>query len=107
MWYLLNSPSLFLYAQGNVILTDHAHVILSLLRTRTDADSDVRFANREVFSTETAKMEQPPPSLDGWDKGNIFNLVIDNLPPMYSVRDILSAAKPGDSLKQVLNPHFG
>ncbi|XP_064403966.1 ribosome quality control complex subunit NEMF-like isoform X2 [Halichondria panicea] len=76
-----------LYDRGNVILTDHAHVILSLLRTRTDADSDVRFANREVFSTETAKMEQPPPSLDG-------------------VKDILSAAKPGDSLKQVLNPHF-
>ncbi len=52
-------------AQGNVILTDHTHTILSLLRTRTDTDSDVRFATREVFSTDTIKMEPPPPTLDG------------------------------------------
>jgi predicted ribosome quality control (RQC) complex YloA/Tae2 family protein len=52
--------------QGNIILTDHAGTILALLRTRTDTDKDVRFAVRERFSRDTAKMEQPPPSLEGY-----------------------------------------
>ena len=47
-----------------MILTDHAYSILSLLRTRTDVDTDVRFATRQVFSMETVKKEQPPPSMD-------------------------------------------
>ena len=42
-----------------MILTDHAYTILSLLRMRTDADTDVRFASRETFSMETVKREQP------------------------------------------------
>ena len=50
--------------QGNVILTDHAYTILSLLRTRTDADSDVRFATRETFSMDTIKQSQPQPTLE-------------------------------------------
>ena len=45
-----------------MILTDHTYTILSLLRTRTDADTDVRFASRETFSMETVKREQPMPT---------------------------------------------
>ena len=50
--------------QGNVILTDYNYVILNLLRTRTDADAEVRFAVRETFSQDTVKREQPLPSRD-------------------------------------------
>ncbi len=49
-------------SQGNVILTDHAYTILSLLRVRTDTDADVRFAIRETFSMDTIKMDQPIPT---------------------------------------------
>ncbi len=47
-----------------MILTDHEFTILSLLRTRTDADTDVRFATRQKFSVETIKRDQPSPTLD-------------------------------------------
>jgi predicted ribosome quality control (RQC) complex YloA/Tae2 family protein len=53
-----------LYDRGNVILTDHSYTILNLLRTRTDADSDVRFAVRQTFSMETIKLHQPHPTPD-------------------------------------------
>ena len=52
--------------QGNIILTDYSYTILALLRTRTDTDKDVRFAVRERFSQDTVKMEQPPPTLEGY-----------------------------------------
>lgn len=52
--------------QGNIILTDYSYTILALLRTRTDTDKDVRFAVRESFSRDTVKMEQPPPTLEGY-----------------------------------------
>lgn len=39
-------------------------MILSLLRMRTDADADVRFAVRESFSMETIKQEQTVPSIE-------------------------------------------
>ena len=48
--------------KGNVILTDHTYTILSLLRMRTDADTDVRFATRETFSMDTVKKDQPMPT---------------------------------------------
>ena len=50
--------------QGNVILTDNAYTILSLLRTRTDADTDVRYAVRETFALDSVKNEQPTPTPD-------------------------------------------
>jgi predicted ribosome quality control (RQC) complex YloA/Tae2 family protein len=76
-----------LYDRGNVILTDWNYLILSLLRTRTDTDADVRFAVRETFSLDTVKREQPSPSREQLERA-------------------LSAAKKGDQLKHVLNPHF-
>eukprot|EP00731_Ephydatia_muelleri_P028292 Em0019g1165a len=76
-----------LYDRGNVILTDSAYTILSLLRTRTDADTDVRFAVRETYALDSVKNEQPVPTPD-------------------QLKAILAEAKPGDQLKHVLNPHF-
>ncbi|XP_019850525.1 PREDICTED: nuclear export mediator factor Nemf-like [Amphimedon queenslandica] len=76
-----------LYDRGNIILTDHTYLILSLLRTRTDADADVRFAVREHFSMDTIKQEQILPSIE-------------------QVAGILGSAKPGDQLRHILNPHF-
>ena len=52
--------------QGNVILTDNAYTILNLLRTRTDVDTDVRFAVRETFALDSVKNEQPAPTPDQW-----------------------------------------
>ena len=56
-------PSLF-PSQGNVILTDCTYSILNLLRTRKDADAEVRFAVREIFSRDAVKKEQPLPTRD-------------------------------------------
>ena len=47
-----------------MILTDSAYTILSLLRTRTDADTDVRFAVRETYALDSVKNEQPVPTPD-------------------------------------------
>ena len=51
-----------LYDRGNVVLTDHAHCILGLLRPRTDTDSDVRFAVGEKYPLELARQERSPPT---------------------------------------------
>ena len=57
-----------------MILTDHAYTILSLLRVRTDADTDVRFAIRETFSMETIKMDQPMATKDQYVQTTILIL---------------------------------
>ena len=123
--------------QGNVILTDHSYTILSLLRVRTDNDTDVKFAIRESFSMETIKQEQPLPDIDQYvlwieelndPLSPSFSVSLPHsvspslcfsLSPSFSfsplsvsslscrVKSIFSAAKPGDQLKHLLNPHFG
>ena len=44
--------------QGNIFLTDYEYTILSLLRTRTDAD-DVKFAVREKYPVNSARQREP------------------------------------------------
>jgi len=88
-------------------LTDYEFTILSLLRTRTDADTDVRFAARQTFSTETIKKDQPTPTLEGWVYIQFQPVIIIMFFFSFRIRDILSTAKAGDHLKQLLNPHFG
>ena len=44
--------------QGNIVLTDHAYTILSLLRPRVD-NEDVRFAVRERYPVENAHQRLP------------------------------------------------
>lgn len=52
-----------LYDKGNMIFTDHAHVILHLLRPRTDANQDVRYAAHEKYPIDTVR--QLPHCLKG------------------------------------------
>lgn len=51
-----------LYDRGNIILTDHAHTILNVLRPRTDQDTDVRYVVHEIYPLEVAKQWTSPPA---------------------------------------------
>lgn len=75
-----------LYDRGNIFLTDYEYTILSLLRTRTDAD-DVKFAVREKYPVNSARQREP-------------------LMNQERVCEILSESKEGVEVKKVLNPHF-
>ncbi|XP_022810327.1 nuclear export mediator factor NEMF-like [Stylophora pistillata] len=75
-----------LYDRGNIFLTDYEYTILSLLRTRTDAD-DVKFAVREKYPVNSARQREP-------------------LMSQESVCEILVKSKEGVEVKKVLNPHF-
>ncbi|CAL8078375.1 unnamed protein product [Calicophoron daubneyi] len=44
-----------LYDRGNMCLTDHTYTILHLLRPRTDATQDVRYAAHEKYPVELAR----------------------------------------------------
>ncbi|XP_055332815.1 ribosome quality control complex subunit NEMF-like [Paramacrobiotus metropolitanus] len=58
-----------LYDRGNIVLTDNSYNILNILRSRTDEDTDVRFAVHEQYPTQMAKQWTPPPSekeIRGW-----------------------------------------
>ena len=110
------SRSLYL-SQGNVILTDHAYTILSLLRVRTDTDTDVRFAIRETFSMDTIKMDQPVLTKEQYvhyfiaypspSLSFISSCYIIFVNSICRVATFLVSAKPNEQLKHVLNPHFG
>ncbi|XP_062502377.1 ribosome quality control complex subunit NEMF-like isoform X2 [Corticium candelabrum] len=76
-----------LYDRGNIALTDFEYTILNLLRVRTDADQDVRFAVRERYPIEAA--QQP-----------------DLLISEARLLQLLTNSKDGDSVKRLLNPHF-
>lgn len=53
-----------LCCQGNIVLTDHEYLILNILRFRTDEADDVRFAVRERYPVDSAKVAVPLPTLD-------------------------------------------
>ncbi|XP_023782993.1 nuclear export mediator factor NEMF [Cyanistes caeruleus] len=74
-----------LYDRGNVVLTDHEYLILNILRFRTDEADDVRFAVRERYPVDSAKVPVPLPTLD-------------------RLTEIVSNAPKGEQLKRVLNP---
>lgn len=76
-----------LYDRGNIVLTDHAYLVLNLLRFRTDEADDVKFAVREHYPVDHAKA--PEPLLD-----------------VERLNEILSKAEKRDQLKRVLNPHL-
>ncbi|GAB6026032.1 hypothetical protein CHUAL_012242 [Chamberlinius hualienensis] len=73
-----------LYDKGNIVLTDYQYNILNILRPRTDSE-DVKFAVRNVYPVERAKQ----------DTTSVSSSYLE---------EIISAAKPGDNLKRVLNP---
>ncbi|KAM9294302.1 ribosome quality control complex subunit NEMF [Gastrophryne carolinensis] len=76
-----------LYDRGNVVLTDHEYLILSILRFRTDEADDVKFAVREHYPVANAKAAEP-------------------LLTMERLKEILSGAQSGEQVKRVLNPHL-
>lgn len=41
---------------GNILLTDHEHTIISVLRPRTDEDQDVKFTVKEKYPIHLAKV---------------------------------------------------
>ncbi|KAJ9582431.1 hypothetical protein L9F63_003229 [Diploptera punctata] len=75
-----------LYDRGNIVLTDCNMIILNILRPHSEGE-ERRFAVREKYPLETAREREGLPSVD-------------------KLRDILLAAKDGESLKKVLIPHL-
>ncbi|XP_069493509.1 ribosome quality control complex subunit NEMF isoform X2 [Ambystoma mexicanum] len=76
-----------LYDRGNIVLTDHAYLVLNLLRFRTDEADDVKFAVREQYPVDHAKAPEPL-------------LCVERL------KEMLCKADKGDQLKRVLNPQL-
>lgn len=54
----------YLKKKGNVILTDFNYTILSLIRKRTDATTDERFAVNEKYPIESVKQQEDLLSLE-------------------------------------------
>jgi predicted ribosome quality control (RQC) complex YloA/Tae2 family protein len=50
--------SVLYHLQGNIVLTDHEYMILTILRPRTDQSEDVRFAVHQKYPVESAKQPQ-------------------------------------------------
>eukprot|EP00038_Savillea_parva_P030846 m.80823 g.80823 ORF g.80823 m.80823 type:complete len:1353 (+) comp9372_c0_seq3:96-4154(+) len=75
-----------LYDKGNILLCDHQYVILSLLRPRSEGDSNVKFAVHERYPIELAHLADP--------------VTIDGLRLAFES----STVKPGDPLRKHLNP---
>ena len=48
-----------LYDRGNILLTDHEHMIITVLRPRTDEDADVKFTVKEKYPIHLAKQHEP------------------------------------------------
>jgi len=75
-----------LYDRGNIVLTDYELTILNVLRPHTEGDK-IRFAVREKYPVDRVHQRVPPPTAD-------------------QLCEILNKAKPGESLKKILNPHL-
>lgn len=73
-----------LYDRGNVILCDYEYIILNVLRPHVEGE-EIRFAVREKFPLSRARGDDGPPS-------------------MSVVKDKIAQARPGDSLRTILNP---
>ncbi|XP_015585729.1 nuclear export mediator factor NEMF homolog [Cephus cinctus] len=74
-----------LYDRGNIVLTDYEMTILNVLRPHTEGDK-IRFAVREKYPFGRAHTR--------------------NMPPVEEIYEIINKAKPGESLKKILNPHL-
>lgn len=70
------------YDRGNIVLTDYEMTILNILRPHTEADK-VRFAVKEKYPFDRAHTS--------------------TMAPMEDIKKSIESAKPGESLKKVLN----
>ncbi|CAF1207062.1 unnamed protein product [Rotaria sp. Silwood1] len=74
-----------LYDKGNIILTDFNYMILSLIRKRTDATTDEKFAVNEIYPIDSVK--QP-----------------EDLISLEKLIEVLNNAQQNESIKKILNP---
>jgi predicted ribosome quality control (RQC) complex YloA/Tae2 family protein len=75
-----------LYDRGNILLTDFEYTIISVLRPRTDADSDVKFTVREKYPLHLAKQDE--------------KITFDKL------NETFLTAKPNDDVKRLLTQNL-
>lgn len=75
-----------LYDRGNIILCDYSYLILNVLRPHTEGE-EIRFAVRETYPLSRAR-------------------ATDDQPNMTFVKEKMKDAKPGDTIRTVLNPHL-
>ncbi|XP_043837568.1 nuclear export mediator factor NEMF isoform X2 [Dromiciops gliroides] len=74
-----------LYDKGNIVLTNYEYLILNILRFRSDEADDVKFAVREKYPVDHARVMEPLLSLE-------------------RLTEIISSAPKGEQLKRILNP---
>lgn len=73
-----------LYDRGNILLCDHEYVILNVLRPHVEGE-EVRFAVREKYPLNRARTD-------------------DGVPSEEILKEKILSARPGDSIRTVLNP---
>ncbi|XP_056666940.1 ribosome quality control complex subunit NEMF isoform X2 [Monodelphis domestica] len=76
-----------LYDKGNIVLTNYEYLILNILRFRSDEADDVKFAVREKYPVDHARVFEPLLSLE-------------------RLTEIISSAPKGEQLKRILNPYL-
>ncbi|XP_051833881.1 ribosome quality control complex subunit NEMF [Antechinus flavipes] len=76
-----------LYDKGNIVLTNYEYLILNILRFRSDEADDVKFAVREKYPIDHARVMEPLLSLE-------------------RLTEIISNAPKGEQLKRILNPYL-
>ncbi len=94
-----------MYDRGNILLTDYEYTIISVLRPRTDENSDVKFTVREKYPLHLAKQYENLTS----EKYILFkkNLGKKNLIfKILRLKEILSTAKENDEIKKHLTSNL-
>jgi hypothetical protein len=90
--------------QGNIVLTDHQFVILSLLRVRSD-EQDVRFAVGERYPMEQA---QKPDTMTLATCVDLSSGASHSPPSSLTIvcrlKTVLESGKEGDQIRKLLNP---
>ncbi|XP_020860442.1 ribosome quality control complex subunit NEMF isoform X1 [Phascolarctos cinereus] len=76
-----------LYDKGNIVLTNYEYLILNILRFRSDEADDVKFAVREKYPIDHARVMEPLLSLE-------------------RLTEIIHSAPKGEQLKRILNPYL-
>lgn len=75
-----------LYDRGNILLTDFEYTIISVLRPRTDENTDVKFTVKEKYPLHLARTEE--------------KLTLERLDQIFS------KTKPNDEVKKVLTANL-
>ena len=77
-------------------------MILSLIRKRTDATTDEKFAVNETYPIDSVKQPEELISLEKFVKNKMFSIYFILI--FYRLIELLNNTPQNESIKKVLNP---